>query len=373
MTERGKTEMTDQVPDLEGGGACFEALLDWYRKNRRDLPFRRDRDPYHIWVSEIMAQQTRIEAMVPYYERFMTLFPTIRALAEADEDTLHKAWQGLGYYSRVRNLQKTARLTAAAGLPETKEELEKLPGIGPYTAGAIASIAFGQRAAAVDGNVLRVFSRLYDIRKDVMKPQTKRLIEQLVLQAMRKPYGDFTQALMELGALVCTPGMPDCSSCPVKPWCRALEPWTLPVLPEKKKKTEETKRFVLYTDGRRLYLEKRPARGLLAGLYGFPELEPDMEAAAERSGLKLKGYDHVFTHRIWHIEGVMLPAEVDFSGEMHTLEEIEADFAIPTAFQPLYRQAAAILRDSEDGKRAAWKHQRLTEEEGDSEHEKHDD
>lgn len=135
-------------------------LMDWYQAHHRDLPFRRDREPYHIWVSEIMAQQTRIEAMVQYYDRFMTLFPTVQDLAAADEDTLHRAWQGLGYYSRVRNLQKAAQIVAREGMPRSKKELQTLPGIGPYTAGAIASISFGEKAAAVDGNVLRVFARL---------------------------------------------------------------------------------------------------------------------------------------------------------------------------------------------------------------------
>lgn len=201
--------------------ACFRTLLDWYQGSHRDLLFRQDRQPYHIWVSEIMAQQTRIEAMIPYYERFMKQFPTVQDLAAADEDTLHKAWQGLGYYARARNLQKAARILTETGFPETKEELMKLPGIGPYTAGAIASISFEQKAAAVDGNVLRVFSRLYDIQEDVMRPAVKRQIEKLVLDAMIRPYGDFTQALMELGALICTPGTPDCGSCPVNRWCRA--------------------------------------------------------------------------------------------------------------------------------------------------------
>lgn len=320
--------------------ACFRTLLDWYQGSHRDLLFRQDRQPYHIWVSEIMAQQTRIEAMIPYYERFMKQFPTVQDLAAADEDTLHKAWQGLGYYARARNLQKAARILTETGFPETKEELMKLPGIGPYTAGAIASISFEQKAAAVDGNVLRVFSRLYDIQEDVMRPAVKRQIEKLVLDAMIRPYGDFTQALMELGALICTPGTPDCGSCPVNRWCRAGDPASLPVLPEKKPKKEEKKAFLVYCDGSRIHLEKRPASGLLAGLYGFPEgcPGPDAQLLAE--------YEHAFTHRIWHVQGWLVPVAPDSLPDMHTPEEIEASYAVPTAFATLYRKAAVWLQKS---------------------------
>ena len=315
-------------------------LMDWYQAHHRDLPFRRDREPYHIWVSEIMAQQTRIEAMVQYYDRFMTLFPTVQDLAAADEDTLHRAWQGLGYYSRVRNLQKAAQIVAREGMPRSKKELQTLPGIGPYTAGAIASISFGEKAAAVDGNVLRVFARLYDIREDVTKPAVKREIEARVLDAMIEPYGEFNQAIMELGALVCTPGTPDCAGCPVNQWCLAKDPASLPVLPEKKRKTEEEKTFLIYTDGYRMHLEKRPAKGLLAGLYGFPE----GEVSKDTTGIHpLPRYDHVFTHKIWHISGWLVPVEQGAMAQMYTPEEIEAGMAVPTAFQPLYKAACRLL------------------------------
>lgn len=317
-------------------------LMDWYQAHHRDLPFRRDREPYHIWVSEIMAQQTRIEAMVQYYDRFMTLFPTVQDLAAADEDTLHRAWQGLGYYSRVRNLQKAAQIVAREGMPRSKKELQTLPGIGPYTAGAIASISFGEKAAAVDGNVLRVFARLYDIREDVTKPAVKREIEARVLDAMIEPYGEFNQAIMELGALVCTPGTPDCAGCPVNQWCLAKDPASLPVLPEKKRKTEEEKTFLIYTDGYRMHLEKRPAKGLLAGLYGFPE----GEVSKDTTGIHpLPRYDHVFTHKIWHISGWLVPVEQGAMAQMYTPEEIEAGMAVPTAFQPLYKAACRLLAE----------------------------
>lgn len=316
-----------------------QALLDWYFENRRDLPFRRNRDPYRIWVSEIMAQQTRIDAMIPYFERFMTLFPDIPSLADADEDQLHKAWEGLGYYSRVRNLQKTARIVRETGLPESREELLKLPGIGPYTAGAIASISFGQKAAAVDGNVLRVYARLHDIHEDVMKPAVRRRVESLVLEAMIEPYGDFTQALMELGALVCIPGTPRCELCPIRAWCQAKDPAMLPVLPAKKKKQEEIHVFCLYTDGQGIRLVRRPSRGLLAGLYGFPEEEPPEGLRR----IRLEGYDHVFTHRVWHIQGWLVFTEEPEG--LIPVETIDRDCAIPTAFAGLYRQARQILAE----------------------------
>lgn len=307
-------------------------LLDWYGVHKRELPFRKNKDPYRIWVSEIMAQQTRIEAMTAYFDRFMAQFPTIHDLAMADEDALRKAWQGLGYYSRAKNLKKAAMIIDKAGFPETKEALMELPGIGPYTAGAIASIAFGKRAAAIDGNVLRVYARVHDIHEDVTKAPVKRKIEELVLADMEAPYGDFTQALMELGALVCIPGSPRCSLCPVKQYCKTTDADVLPILPPKKPKQEETKVFCVYTDGVRMHVEKRPEKGLLAGLYGFPE--------GEREGILLCRYDHVFTHKVWHVEGRLVMENVQ---PMYETGEIESSMAIPSAFAPLYEQAKKYL------------------------------
>lgn len=213
-------------------------LLAWYDASKRILPWRDVHNPYGTWVSEVMLQQTRVETVIPYYHRFMAQFPTVHALAEAPEEAVLKCWEGLGYYSRARNLQAGARQVMAAyggELPHQVEELLKIKGIGAYTAGAIASIAYGEPAPAVDGNVLRVLSRLQDIRENVAMPSAKRQIEQSVraLIPSERP-GDFNQALMDLGARICTPGTPDCASCPLQGLCQGLAsgvPEELPVLP----------------------------------------------------------------------------------------------------------------------------------------------
>ena len=200
-----------------------QPLLHWFWANHRVLPFRSDPTPYHVWVSEIMLQQTRVAAAVPYYERFVQELPDIPALAACEEERLLKLWEGLGYYSRVRNLQKAARIVCeqyGGQLPGDLAALKKLPGIGDYTAGAIASIGFGVPAPAVDGNVLRVFARLYNDEGDIMQPAVKASTTQKVMaQQPAEAPGDFNQALMELGALVCTPGQPDCAACPLQALC----------------------------------------------------------------------------------------------------------------------------------------------------------
>ena len=211
-----------QLPPPE----AVESLLTWYRKNARDLPWRKDVTPYRVWISEIMLQQTRVEAVKPYFHRFLEAFPDVYALAEADDTRLMKLWEGLGYYSRARNLKKAAiRVTEDYGgsFPADYKELQKLPGIGSYTAGAIATIAFGIPAPAVDGNVLRVLSRVAGDSRDIMDPRTKKSAEEAVLQLCpaRSP-GDFTQAMIELGATLCGPNTePCCASCPMGPWCIA--------------------------------------------------------------------------------------------------------------------------------------------------------
>ena len=222
--------------------ALAEKLLPWFEVNRRVLPFRQDPTPYHIWISEIMLQQTRMTAAVPYYQRFVAELPDPAALAACDPDRLRKLWQGLGYYSRAANLQKAAKILCeqyGGALPASFDELRALPGIGDYTAGAIASIGFGLPVPAVDGNVLRVFARLYNDDSDVTLPETKRLFTARVVQQLPadRP-GDFNQALMELGALVCLPnGAPQCDSCPVASLCLGMAAGRaeqLPVKPAKK-------------------------------------------------------------------------------------------------------------------------------------------
>ena len=252
-----------------------DALLDWFYENRRLLPFRQEPTPYHIWISEIMLQQTRMTAAVPYYERFIAELPDPAALAACDPDRLRKLWQGLGYYSRAANLQKAARVICeqyGGELPADYDALRALPGIGDYTAGAIASIGFGIPAPAVDGNVLRVFARLYDDDADVTRPETKRLFTRRVCeqQPQDKP-GDFNQALMELGALVCLPnGAPQCGVCPLADVCQGRasgRAQSLPVKPAKKPRPELPLTVAVVQSPRGVLLQKRPDKGLLAKLW----------------------------------------------------------------------------------------------------------
>ena len=254
-----------------------EPLLQWYRRNRRELPWRQNPTPYRVWVSEIMLQQTRIEAARGYFERFMAALPDVFALAEASEETVLKLWEGLGYYSRARNLHKTAkRIVSDYGghFPETAAELRKLPGIGDYTAGAIASIAFDQKESAVDGNVLRVYSRLERCGENIGDAKLKKRVgEELRAIYPECGCGDFTSALMELGETVCLPGMPRCLLCPLREVCAAHaagEETLYPVMPEKKKRRIERRNVLLYIKGDRVALRKRPETGLLAGLWEYP-------------------------------------------------------------------------------------------------------
>lgn len=305
-------------------------LLSWFDGNRRDLPWREGnpRNPYDVWISEIMLQQTRTETVKPYFERWKELFPTVEALADAEESDVLHAWQGLGYYSRARNLHKAAKeiVTRYGGrLPKEKKELLTLPGIGDYTAGAIASIAYGEREAAIDGNVLRVYARLYGIHHDILKKEGRKEIEKHIAQTLPKRAGDFNEALMDLGADICIPKHPRCDRCPVRSDCVALrtgETETLPYrTPKKKQEEQEAICAVVIEDGKVL-LRQRPATGMLASMWECPmilshevtegrkELEHFLSGTAEE---KIWEYTHVFTHRIWHMKaylfsGVTVPA-----------------------------------------------------------------
>lgn len=331
---------------------ALELLTAWYGAGHRDLPWRRTPEPYHVWVSEIMLQQTRVQAVIPYYTRFMAALPSIPALAEAPEEQLLKLWEGLGYYSRVRNLQKAARVicTEYGGeMPRTYEELLALPGIGPYTAGAIASIACGQVCAAVDGNVLRVLSRLFarewDIKAQAVKRQAER---EIAAQMPRHAPGDCNQALMELGAVVCLPnGAPLCGSCPIAALCLAKQRGVqqqLPVkAPKKARPVENRVVCLLWKDGR-VALRKRPNSGLLAGLWEFPNFL-DGEDMQEQLGVTvadvrpLRAAKHIFTHLEWHMTGVQ--AETADSGYYTwvTPTQLEQEVALPSAFRA-YRAIA---------------------------------
>lgn len=333
------------------------ALLAWYHKHRRILPFREDPTPYHVWVSEIMLQQTRVSAALPYYERFMAELPDVPALAAASEEKLHKLWEGLGYYSRVRNLQKAAQQVVeqyGGQLPKSYDALLALPGIGPYTAGAIASIAFGLPAVAVDGNVLRVFSRLCDDDGDIALPAVKtRLAKEVAAQQPKDAPGDYNQALMELGALVCLPGAPACLACPLHEQCRGYAAGTAPHLPHKaaKKPKQEIPVLVLIvkTPGGVL-LHKREDGGLLAGLWqpfvqeGTAPLPKEEVAALARGVLPgaelqcpLPAARHIFTHKIWHLWGWVCtapaPQTLPEGFVLASAETLQTQYALPGAFK----------------------------------------
>ena len=335
-----------------------EALLPWYEENKRDLPWRKDREPYHVWLSEIMLQQTRVEAVKGYYARFLEALSTIEALAFCDDDVLHKLWEGLGYYSRVRNLKKAANaiLEKHGGqFPSRYEEIRALPGIGDYTAGAICSICFDQPTPAVDGNVLRVVSRLTENDIPIDLPVRKKEVQEQLAEIYPAEAGAFTQALMELGATLCGPNWkPRCEECPCKDFCGGALHGTAeqyPVkLPKKGKKQEDKTVFILSCDGR-FALEKRPNKGLLAGLWQFPNVTGKLETGealtqAERWGLKPRDIQkqierkHIFTHICWQMRGVYLEvAEPAGDFIWMTRSQIDTEAALPTAFRQFWEEA----------------------------------
>lgn len=340
-----------------------EPLLAWYRKNARDLPWRKTEDPYRVWVSEIMLQQTRVAAVLGYYARFLEEFPSVEALAAAPEDRLMKLWEGLGYYSRARNLQKTAKLVAErGGFPDTYEALLALPGIGDYTASAIASAAFARREAAVDGNVLRVVARITDCHDDILDPRVKKAVRAQVQAVMPEDAGNiriFNQAAMELGATVCVPnGPPKCGDCPARDFCLGRLRGTAEALPVKKTKkarrVEEKTVFLFLRDGKTA-LRKRPAAGLLAGLWEFPNVEGTLTeetvpAAVSAWGLEPKAWrnrltaKHIFTHVEWHMTGYTLEVAGDGPEDfVWAGAEGLAEHAVPSAFARYYAEAAREL------------------------------
>ena len=349
------------MPDMPQS-TLAAALLGWYAAAARQMPWRGQSDPYKIWISEIMLQQTRVEAATGYYLRFIAELPDAAALAAVPEDRLLKLWEGLGYYSRARNLRRAAQVIVGqygGSLPKTARELLQLPGVGEYTAGAVASIAYGERVAAVDGNVLRVMTRVLDDDGDITRPVTRRRIAQAVLreQPADRP-GDFNQALMELGALVCLPQRPQCGDCPLSGMCKAYAAGRPAALPVKKaqapRKTEQRTVFVLCAGGSAA-LQKRPPRGLLAGLWEFPACaghlsrEQALRQAREwglepQSAEPLPGYRHVFTHREWDMRGFLVAAERPGGAfEWVGWDRLRRDMALPSALQGFERTAFQIL------------------------------
>ena len=334
------------------------ALLDWFYKNRRSLPFREDPTPYHVWLSEVMLQQTRVSAVLPYYYRFLEELPDIPALAACEEEKLHKLWEGLGYYSRVRNLQKAAKLVCAqygGQLPADYAALRALPGIGEYTAGAIASISFGLPVPAVDGNVLRVFSRLYNDPGVITEPAVKKAFTARVMEHQPpEKAGDYNQALMELGALVCVPnGAPLCGQCPLAELCRARAAGTTAQLPQKAK--PKPRKIVpvtlaLVESPAGFLVQQRPQKGLLAGLWqpvlweGEHLLQAEVLARLAALGLDtgaaapaaLPAAKHIFTHIEWLMSGVQLrvPAQSAPAGYVWASREaLRTTYTLPGAFR----------------------------------------
>lgn len=334
-----------------------EPLLDWFAKNARVLPWREEPRPYYVWVSEIMLQQTRVEAVKPFFARFIDALPDIQALAQCPEDQLLKLWEGLGYYNRVRNMQKAARQIMEeyhGRMPDQYEQLLKLPGIGSYTAGAVASIAYGRPVPAVDGNVLRVISRITGSAEDISKQSVKKQMEEALLAVMPvdRP-GAFNQALMELGATVCLPnGAPDCERCPVRGLCYAFEQgcqMQLPVKAPKKARRMEQRTVLVIRDAFHAAVRKRPAKGLLAGLYELPNVEGHLSQEEAIEQVKEMGFSplrilplcsakHIFSHVEWQMIGYMVlveePDDTEQKGGLLFVEPslTEREYPIPAAF-----------------------------------------
>lgn len=332
-------------------------LLAWYQTEKRDLPWRKTKEPYPVWLSEIMLQQTRVEAVKPYYKRFLDACPDLQALADLPEERLYKLWEGLGYYSRARNLQKAAKtiMSDFCGIfPSDYATLKKLPGIGDYTAGAIASIAFGERVPAVDGNVLRVLARLSASEDDIALPETKAAFREALLPLVPVEAGDFNQSLIELGATVCLPnGEPKCAACPLAPFCRAHaenRAYDFPKRSPKKPRRIEKRTVLLIEDGGRTALSKRPDKGLLAGLYELPNTEGHLDEAALLAFIRSLGFEplrwqrledakHIFTHVEWQMIAYAVRISPEFDERAGSdrcflveNEMLRRNYAIPSAF-----------------------------------------
>lgn len=348
-------------------------LIGWFENEQRQLPWRENQDPYRVWVSEIMLQQTRVDTVIPYYNRFMEQFPTIETLAVAHEEKVLKAWEGLGYYSRVRNLQsavKEVHEQYGGKVPNTPEGISSLKGVGPYTAGAILSIAYGLPEPAVDGNVMRVLSRILLIEEDIAKPSTRKIFEQAVRTIISHDNPSFfNQAMMELGALICTPTSPSCLLCPVQEHCQAFAEGMQQQLPIKTKKKKQRQvqlaAAVLSNKVGKILIHKRPSKGLLADLWEFPNVEINVSQKNELQHLSrflLKEYaveatlgqfigqiDHVFSHLEWNVH--VFSGKIDSIEEetsrlkLVSLEELQ-DYAFPVSHQKMLK---AYLKMKKEG------------------------
>ncbi|WP_079505925.1 A/G-specific adenine glycosylase [Mesobacillus jeotgali] len=340
-------------------------LIGWFVNEQRELPWRKDQDPYKVWVSEIMLQQTRVDTVIPYFNRFLEKFPTIEALASADEEKVLKAWEGLGYYSRVRNLQSAVRevhQNYGGVVPDSPEGISSLKGVGPYTAGAILSIAYGKPEPAVDGNVMRVLSRILLIWDDIARPASRKIFEAAVREVISHENPSyFNQALMELGALICTPTSPSCLLCPVRDHCEAFHEGVQTELPVKTKKKKQKNVLLaagIFKDSQgKILIRKRPETGLLANLWEFPTVELNLEFQRQREQLgehfeelygsfpkindSLGEIEHVFSHLKWNIHVFSGSFQDDIPQTPHlklvTEDEIQ-EFAFPVPYQKMLKQ-----------------------------------
>ncbi len=336
-----------------------QQLIDWYEENHRKLPWRETSHPYYIWLSEIMCQQTQVTTVIDYYNRFIQKFPHIEDLANATEDEVYKMWEGLGYYSRAKRLMLCAREVVAGYdgvFPRTYKEIIKLPGIGPYTAGAVLSIAYGVIEPAIDGNVMRVYSRLYNITDDVGKADARMKFDPYVREDLPEEISYFNQGLMELGATICTPTKPSCDQCPIAEHCMAKTlgiQSTLPVKTPKAKKKVKKMTVAYIQHGDEVMVEKRGTQGLLANLWGFPITESESDGhqnnvegwLEDNYGLKVKVVEeimqkkHVFTHLVWEMTMIRYEAEEKVAiedPEVHWSKDKSFEkYPLPTAFRKL--------------------------------------
>lgn len=331
---------------------CVNDILVWYQAHRRELPWRRDKDPYHVWISEIMLQQTRIEAVITYYKKFMDKLPTVYELANVEDDELLKLWEGLGYYNRVRNLKKAAQMIISeydGVFPTTYQQLINLPGIGEYTASAIASICFLEKQVTVDGNVMRVYTRFYNDFSNISKESTRKMIQRNLLEIVPKESGNFNEGMMEIGEQVCIPnGMPKCELCPLVNHClsyRNRNYFEFPVRDEKKEKPITVFTVLVFVWNNKTLVQKRTAPGLLHNLFEFVNVEglkdeKEVLAISNTYGVvssikKSITYTHVFTHKKWEMHSYFIfMDEVNCPNLFTTVQEVEDKMAIPTAFQP---------------------------------------
>lgn len=334
-----------------------EPIIEWYQQNKRELPWRKEKEPYHIWLSEIMLQQTRIEAVKQYYKRFLEQLPTIQDLAEVEEQELLKLWEGLGYYNRARNLKKAAQVIQEkykGQMPKYYQELIELPGIGEYTAGAISSIAYNEPVPAVDGNVLRVVSRLIGSKKDVLDNKTKKELTQKLKEIMPKQAGDFNEGLMELGELVCIPnGEPLCEKCPLQEICVAKKEnltAEIPVRNQKIKRKKEEKTIFLLIYQNQIAIRKREEKGLLANMYEFPNIDKKITKKEIKTILqnwsltaneveKVGTHHHIFSHIEWDMIGYKV--QVSHTNQEFIWvdkEEMLEKYPIPGAFVPFRKK-----------------------------------